>query len=185
MATKAKKKSRQQRLADTVPRLPGGLPRDTGPSERWSHGDGFVEERTDIPGITRRRVTTQTPLDRYLARGQITQEQFDAGDWLRQRFEVAQLVPDAKALDPAKIRVDCGRRPMEMTRGQSEAHGDVLQALRDVGPELSPVLVRVCGMGQPAGRWAEEEGYSGKTASTAGVVSLRHALDVLRRNYRP
>ena len=176
---KTAKKSRKQRLAETAPST--GLPRDTGPAERWQHGDEAIDELSDTPGVTRRRVTTQTPLDRYLARGQITQEQWEAGDWLRRRFEAARLVPGAAALDPAKIRVDCGARLMETTAAQSEAHRDVLDALRAVGPELAPVLVSVCCMGEAASSWAKADGYDGTRAKIAGVITLQHALNTLAR----
>ncbi|WP_366654453.1 DUF6456 domain-containing protein [Fodinicurvata sp. EGI_FJ10296] len=178
---KTKTKSRKQRIADTAPGIPGALPRDTGPAERWNHGDKFVEEASDIPGINRRRVANHGPLDRYLSRGQITQEQFDAGDWLRRRYQSMKLAPGAAALDPAKLRVDCGNRPAEITWNQSEAHRDVLDALRCVGPELSPVLIRVCGLGDTASGWATGNGYSGRPAEVAGMVTLRHALSALAR----
>ena len=62
-------------------RIPLG-PGDQGPLERYQHGDVIRNEPGADAGVFHRRVTTQTALDRYLNRGQISQRQFDAGSKL-------------------------------------------------------------------------------------------------------
>ena len=54
-------------------------PADQGPPERYQHGDVIRSEPGADAGVFHRRVTTQSALDRYLNRSQISQRQFDAG----------------------------------------------------------------------------------------------------------
>ncbi len=54
-------------------------PADQGPPERYQHGDVIRNEPGADAGVFHRRVTTQSALDRYLNRSQISQRQFDAG----------------------------------------------------------------------------------------------------------
>ena len=48
-------------------------PADQGPLERYQHGDVIRSEPGADAGVFHRRVTTQSALDRYLIRGQISQ----------------------------------------------------------------------------------------------------------------
>ena len=76
-------------------------PSDLGPAERLEH-DEIILEETMKAGIVRARVTTQTVLDRYRQRNQISAEQFDAGE----RFRVAWFI-GCRQLSPIVVHT-CG-----------------------------------------------------------------------------
>lgn len=142
---------------------------DTGPPERYQHGDEVRVEPGEAAGAQYRRITTQTMLDRYLVRGQITQRQFDAGQKL---FRLWRMSGGGQRVIAAYgPRVHATR---DLSDDQAVLRSRVTEVLRRMGP-LSPVLVHVCLCDEAARDWARGRG----DAPQAGVVVLRLALDAL------
>ncbi|MFQ6018807.1 MAG: DUF6456 domain-containing protein [Kiloniellaceae bacterium] len=149
-------------------RLPRGQG-DIGPPERYRHGDLIRTEPGAEAGVFHRRVSTQSGLDRYLRRGQISQRQFDAGLKL---YRMWRASGSAQCLIGAYgIRVQARR---ELSEEQAALRHRVTEVLRRMG-RLSGILVHVCLCDEAARDWAVARG----DAPQAGVVVLRLALDAL------
>jgi|TARA_A100000171_G_C2111670_1_gene135391 hypothetical protein len=147
-------------------------PTDFGTPERWQH-DEFRDEPTDktAGAPKRRRVTTQTPLDRYHHRGQINQRQYDAGMKyyaLHRRGSGTQRV--TASYSPA-----VGKSNAEMSDGQAHAWAEFSMASREIGRQLNDCAYDVCVIGDSAGDWAKKQGADQK----GGILVLRLALDAL------
>lgn len=148
---------------------------DPGPAERYQHGDVIRTEPGRDAGVFYRRVTTQSVLDRYLARGQISARQFDAGIKLYRLWRAAGGAQRVTASYGA-LRVQARR---ELSDEQAALHARVTEILRRMGP-LSAILVHVCLCDAAARDWASARG----DAPQAGVVVLRLALDALADYWR-
>ena len=148
--------------------------RDEGPAERYQHGDIIRIEPTTRAGISCRRVMTQSMLDRYVARKQITQRQFDAGRRLYGLWRAAG--GEQRVIAYYAVRV---QGQTEMSDREAELRHRVTQLLRDMGA-LSGVLVHVCLCDSAARDWAVARG----DAPQAGLAILRLALDGLADHWR-
>ena len=137
---------------------------------RRAKGDIVEIEETIDAGIKRARVRTQTMLDRYLAREQITQRQFDAGQRLHGTWRAAGSAQTVVA--SYGLRVAGGG---DMTQRQAALRSDVTSALLSTGNRLASILVHVCLCDEAAGTWGER--HRGKAAD--GIPVLRLALDCL------
>ena len=148
---------------------------DVGPPERYRHGDVIRNEPGEDAGVFYRRVTTQSMLDRYLARAQISQRQYDAGTKLYRLWRSAggaQRVTASYAILRVKAR-------QELSDEQAALRHRVTEILRHVGP-LSGILVHVCLCDEAARNWAAARGDTPQ----AGVVVLRLALDALADHWK-
>ena len=149
-------------------RIPLG-PADQGPLERYQHGDSIRNEPGADAGVYHRRVTTQTALDRYLNRSQISQRQFDAGSKL---YRLWRATGGAQRITMSyELRIPSGH---ELSDDQAVLRRRLTQVLRAVGP-LGSILVHVCLCDEAARTWASSRGDTPQ----AGVVVLRLALDAL------
>ena len=165
-------KKRTRAKTKTVPQL--GADCDVGPAQRYQHGDVIVLEETMQAGQRRVRNRTQSVLDRYLLRGQIGDRQFDAGGRLYRQWRAAGDQVSVTGRYDQRL----GRSPNK-SEFQFDMRGRVDRALRDVGKQLSAVLVHVCLCDLPARDWAVRIGG----APQAGIVVLRLALDALADHY--
>lgn len=147
---------------------------DTGPHERHQHGDAIELEETIQAGVRRARNRTQTVLDRYLLRRQITQRQYDAGSKIYRQWRAS----GSQASVTGRYGPRLGHSP-ERSEHQIDMRRRVDRALRDVGSQLSAVAVHVCLCDLPARDWAIRAGG----APQAGIVVLRLALDALADHY--
>lgn len=147
---------------------------DAGPPERHQHGDTIRIEPADAAGVFYRRVTTQTVLDRYRARNEISQRQFDAGAKLYAIWRAGGAAQRVTALYEVRIKA---RR--EISDRQAEMRHRITQVLRHMGP-LAGVLVHVCLCDAAARDWATARG----DAPQAGLAVLRLALDGLADHWR-
>ena len=142
---------------------------DTGPAERYQHGDIIRVEPTTRAGISCRRVISQSMLDRYLIRKQVTQRQFDAGQRLYGLWRAAG--GEQRIIAYYAVRV---QGQTEMSDREAELRHRVTVLLRDMGA-LSGILVHVCLCDSAARDWATARG----DAPQAGLAVLRLALDGL------
>lgn len=154
---------------------------DSGPQERWQHDSG---ERVDIVagGELRRvvRVTSQTPLDRYHTRREITATQWRAGDRLRRDFYFGhrpQRLTAAYA-EPGGGGAD------DWSERRLQARADYLAAMAAVGTVLAAVLMHVVCLDGRASDWATAQGRQGRRAEIAGMTALQLGLDALALWYR-
>jgi hypothetical protein len=145
---------------------------DTGTEHRWQHDDfrdEFLDGKAGSP--KRRRVTTQTPLDRYYNRDQISQRQYDAGMKyyaLHRRGSGTQRI--TASYSPA-----IGKSYSEMSDGQAHAWSEFAMASREIGKQLNDCAYDVCVVGISAGDWAKKKDADQK----GGILVLRLALDAL------
>jgi len=165
--------------ARTRPGLPPaaaeeGAGEDAGPPERYRHGDVIQVEPAERAGVSYRRVMTQSALDRYLAREQISQRQFDAGLKLYRLWRASGGCQRVIAAYGPRVQ---GTR--ELSDRQAALRQDVTQVLRRMGP-LAGMLVHVCLCDQAARDWARARG----DPAQAGIAVLRLALDALADHWR-
>lgn len=164
---------RRTNLALPAREVPRAAP-DAGPAERYRHGDIIQVEATERAGISCRRVMTQSMLDRYFARSQITQRQFDAGRRLYGMWRAAGGEQRVSAFYAVRVQ----GQP-EMSDREAELRSRVTRLLRDMGT-LSGILVHVCLCDSAARDWAVARG----DAPQAGLAILRLALDGLADCWR-
>jgi hypothetical protein len=144
-------------------------PGDQGPPERYQHGDTIRSEPGEDAGVFHRRVTSQSALDRYLNRSQISQRQFDAGARL---YRLWRATGGAQRVTLSyEQRIPAAR---ELSDDQAVLRSRLTEVLRATGP-LSSILVHVCICDEAARTWASSRGDTPQ----AGVVVLRLALDAL------
>jgi len=146
---------------------------DFGTRERLQHTEGIAYENTDkrLGSPKRMRVTTQTPLDRYYAREQITRRQFEAGQQLYAIWRRAGRAQRLTANYDANI-VDGGKNDAE---SGADAFTEYLSILREIGRDLAGIAQWVCVQGSSANEWAKNNGHDPK----GGIVALRLTLDAL------
>lgn len=147
---------------------------DIGPPERYRHGDVILSEPGADAGVFYRRVTTQSALDRYLARNQISQRQFDAGLKLYRLWRAVGATQRVTLSYGPRVE---GRR--ELSDRQALMHHRLIDILRAMEP-LHGVLIHVCLHDEAAREWAAARG----DAPQAGVVVLRLALDALADHWK-
>jgi len=112
---------------------------------------------------------TQSMMDRYFIRKQITQRQFDAGRRLYGLWRAGG--GERRVIASYAVRV---QGQTEMSDREAVLRHRVTQLLRDMGA-LSGILVHVCLCDSAARDWAAARG----DAPQAGLAVLRLALDGL------
>ncbi len=137
---------------------------------RAAKGDLVELEETMQAGQRRLRVRTQTMMDRYLQRGQITRRQFDAGERLHTLWRAAGAAQSVVATYGIRIK-----GPGEMSEHQAVRRAQVTKTLAAVGTRLASALVHVCLCDEAAGDWGER--HRGRAGD--GIAVLRLALDSL------
>ena len=147
---------------------------DTGPRERHQHGDAIELEETMQAGLRRARNHSQTALDRYFIRRQITERQYDAGNKIYRQWRAS----GSQVSVTGRYGPRLGHSP-EKSEYQIDMRRRVDLAMRETGTQLSAVLVHVCLCDLPARDWAVSVGG----APQAGIVVLRLALDALADHY--
>ena len=179
----ARKKTKAKTIPNTDPRIDTGTidtgtidtgTIDTGPKERHRHGDVIDLEETMQAGVRRARNRTQNVLDRYLLRREISERQFDAGTRLYRQWRAS----GSQLSVTGRYGPRLGSSP-EKSEFQMDMRRRVDLALRDVGKQLSAVLVHACLCDLPARDWATRIGG----APQAGIVVLRLGLDALADHY--
>jgi hypothetical protein len=138
------------------------------------------------PGKAARSVTVnlaESPLGWLLARGMVTQRQFDAGERLREDWERAQIAPAVTMCwdAPPTMRVARGApEAMMSTHAQLAARKRFDAAVEEVGPGLGDILWRIVCAGEGM---RDAEAALGWPAR-AGRIVLGLALDRLAGYYR-
>ena len=158
-------------------RIRPGLPKhgpDSGPAERYRHGDVIRSEPGEIAGVFHQRVATQTVLDRYRIRDHISQRQFDAGSKLYRLWRAAGGGQRVIASYGMRLQAQ-----PELSDEQAQLRHRVSQILRRMGP-LSGILVHCCICDEAARTWAATRG----DAPQSGMAVLRLALDGLADYWR-
>ncbi len=158
-------------------RVKPDLPRrgtDSGPAERYQHGDIIRSEPGAAAGVFHQRVTTQTALDRYRVREHISQRQFDAGTKLYRMWRAAGGGQRVIASYGMRLQAQ-----PELSDEQAQLRHRVSQVLRRMGP-LSGILVHCCICDEAARGWAAARG----DAPQSGLAMLRLALDGLADYWR-
>lgn len=95
------------------------------------------------------RVVTQTPLDRYYHRGQISQRQHQAGNELWGDWYIGGMEPKV-VIDLTKVRVDESRAE-RFSKARAFRRQRFAKAMQAVGIVNSDVVARVCCQQLPAG----------------------------------
>ncbi len=126
---------------------------------------------------------TESPLGWLLARGHISQRQYDAGEQLRMDWERAQLAPRVTmAWDAAPVSRSRGgavRQP-DLNGAQLDARRRFEGAVAEAGPGLADILWRVvC-----AGEGMRDAESALAWPARAGKVVLGLALDRVAAYYR-
>ena len=139
------------------------------PPERYRH-DELVNEETLVNGAKAlaKRVVTQTPLDRYYRRNQITEKQHKAGSELFDDWYLAGLEPTLVP-DLTKVRVD-ESRATKLSESRAWRRDRFRRAMLAVGIINSNAVVTVCCNQRPAG-------------SRHNMRKLRRGLDTLAKHY--
>jgi hypothetical protein len=127
--------------------------------------------------------TTESPLGWLLARGYVSQRQFDAGERLRADWERGQLAPRVTmAWDAAPVaRGRGGSAPKpDLSGAQMDARRRFEDAIAFAGPGLSDILWRVVCAGEGMRDAETALGWPAR----AGKLVLTLALDRLANYYR-
>ena len=131
--------------------------------------------RMEILTAEGRVVARQTPLERYLARQEVTREQYHHAEHLLRDWLSSGLEPHITGAYGDQLT---GVGPP--VPGTGPAYAYYTAAIRAVGIVLSPVLVHVVLLGFSARSWAE----TAARPPTDGMPALRLALDALGEHYR-
>lgn len=112
----------------------------------------------------------------------LTQPQIAAGERLREDFELAQLGPRvAQNWDRFMTAgIDAGRNVGGLGGGSEAARNRVALALRDLGPGMGDLVLRVCCFLEGIEATERRLGWSARS----GKIVLRLALQQLDRHYR-
>ena len=138
------------------------------------HGEIVRLEETMQAGVLRARVLTTRPLDRYHHKGMISDMQWFAGDKFNRDWHIG--CQGARVTGLYDVRIVGGAVDNER---MVDARERVKHALRDVGRQLRPVIVHVCGLDLSAGDWARMYGEPKR----AGITVLRLGLNALDDTY--
>ena len=134
------------------------------------HGEIVRLEETMQAGVLRARVLTTRPLDRYHHKSMISDMQWYAGDKFNRDWHIG--CQGARVTGLYDVRIVGGAVDSER---MVDARERVKHALRDVGRQLRPVIIHVCGLDLSAGDWARLYGEPKR----AGITVLRLGLNAL------
>ena len=138
------------------------------------HGRVVRLEETMQAGVLRARVLTTRPLDRYHHKSMISDMQWFAGDKFSRDWHTG--CQGARVTGLYDVRIVGGAVDSER---MVDARERVKHALRDVGRQLRPVIIHVCGLDLSAGDWARLYGEPKR----AGMTVLRLGLNALDDTY--
>lgn len=179
---------RQIAAADRRLATGGGIatPPDAGPNgptpERLAKGDMYRGQHQIVddlaPGVVRETVKgyrAAAAIDHYLDSRMITEDQWRAGDMLRNDYYLSETVHGvtARYAEPTGRGDDDGMFKVVAARASMEG------ALRAVGISLCSLIVHVVCLGQSAKSWSELNGRRGRSAETEGMALLRAGLTSL------
>ena len=136
--------------------------------------EGDERARQERPKQAAKRAM-QTPMQRYLARGEITRQQFDDAERLWSDYMRSGLT----AAVTGAYETGSGGGG-NLTPGCGPRYAQYQAAMRAVGIILSPVLSFVVAGEGSAGDWAVQR----NRPASEGIVTLRLALDALGAHYR-
>jgi hypothetical protein len=125
----------------------------------------------------------ESPLGWLRARGLVTERQYEAGDWLRREWELAQMEPSVTMRWDAPPTAKVARGAPQLadpTTAQLSAKLRFEHAVDAVGPGLSEVLWRVVCAGEGMRDAERALGWPAR----AGKLVLGLALDRLAKYYR-
>ena len=151
---------------------------DTGPPERWQH-DEYVDEETFTAGVKRRRVETQTAIDRYFQRRQLGKGQAENARLRAAGTEYANLAYRAglsphSGRGPDWVRVDSHAVDLER---KFQALEKIRRTDAAIGPTAANVLWWVCVADHTAASWAKGRNHpSGHGIGLAFLVEALRAL---------
>ena len=145
---------------------------DHGTEERWQHG-GCLLILTETAGVLAARVNVECVLDRWIARGAISEEEYEAGLRLRQDYQMGQvphrvsrvytgLRPDSQASWGSAAERRCPRAEL--------AYRHWREAVIGVGRKYRALLIAVC--------------CEDASLPWAARAELREALQALEEYYR-
>ncbi len=126
-----------------------------------------VETLVDGERATAKRVTTQTPLDRYVRRGLIDRRQHDAGQAFARDWHYARMEP--RMIASYRDLIQGGGAP-DAAADREHARKRLMRAIEMVGRVASSEVVGVCGLQRPAG-------------GPVAMEIFRRGLDVLADHY--
>ena len=173
--------------ADPVGDLPAG---DTGPEAAQRHRiweDRVIRDPEDDSRRRARVNIAESPL-LVLARRRdqdgkpfLTPGQVTAGERLREDFELAQMGPRVTQNWDGFMTagIDAGRKPGGHRGGSDSARDRVAVALRDLGPGMGDIVLRVCCFLEGIELTERRLGWSARS----GKIVLRLALMRLERHY--
>jgi hypothetical protein len=142
--------------------------------------DTYEDDPDDKDKELRRtlRVTTQTLLDRYKQRQEITETQWKAGDTLRADFYLAGMEPRiiGSYQEPSHGKG-------EITDRQVAARQRFRHAMQAIGPEFSSAVVNVCLLDQSSAISFINRGYAKRRAEIVGMEFLKAGLGRLAKHY--
>ncbi|MHA1539427.1 MAG: DUF6456 domain-containing protein [Alphaproteobacteria bacterium] len=138
-------------------------------------------------GVQRARNLTQSPLDYYYKRKQITEAQYKAGRRLNADFVYSGMSPSVtmryQNFMMGGTKQKKGQRFDPANDNQIDAKERFSGAVSGVGRVLSPILIHVCCFEGSAGDWVAMNGRAGRQGKTEGMVTLRIALEHLAMHY--
>lgn len=174
--------------ADLAGAEPVGLAEDAAPFRHHDHEERVITDPEDGRRRRARFNLAESPLQ-VLARRRdrdgtafLTAGQVAAGERLREDFELAQMGPRvAQNWDRfLTAGVDAGRSPRGWGAGAEAARARVAAALRDLGPGMGDLVLRVCCFLEGIEQTEQRLGWSARS----GKIVLRLALMRLERHYR-
>lgn len=130
--------------------------------------------RTDAKRREQRGFADRWPMDVYLEKGEVTQQQHSDAETLRNDWERSGLATKAAAFDGVIAR------GLPELPGGGPGWAGYMAAMRALGPIVTVVLVEVVLSGMTAEQWAEAR----KLPRREGIRALRQALDLLGAHYR-
>jgi hypothetical protein len=160
-----------------MPELSGRLLREQSTEARTAEGEAQRARRSVTVNIT------ESPLGWLLARGHVTQRQYDAGERLRSDWERAQLSPRVTMRwDAAPVADGRGGSAagLDLTGAQLDARRRFHAAVESAGPGLADILWRVvCG-----GEGMRDAETALGWPARSGKLVLTLALDRVADYYR-
>ena len=133
-------------------------------------------KRMDLELEPRKATARQSALERYLARGEVSAQQYRDGERLLRDWLLSGLEPQITGAYEAAFL----GAAMPLVPGLGPGWSFYAAAMRAVGLILSPVLAHVVLHGCSASSWAEET----HRPRSDGIAALRLALDALGAHYR-
>lgn len=130
-------------------------------------GSRYLVTESPLIGLSRRKDKDGT---RFLDRKQI-----DAGERIRQDFEIAQV----EISDPTEWRAATDHGYVDLPKASQEARDRLTSALEELGPGLADVVIRCCCMLEGLEVTEKKMGWSARS----GKIVLRIALTRLIRHY--